>query len=87
MIYRIVIRPKQEKYLLRLTDADYDAITDNLEKLSEMPRPRSAIKLVGSALWRIRVGNFRIVYSIDDDNAIIRIVKVARRNEDTYKGL
>ena len=87
MTYTIVIRPKAEKYLLRLNEADYDAITDNLEMLSGTPRPRSAIKLVASSLWRLRVRNYRIVCSIDDDRASITIVRVVRRSEDTYKGL
>lgn len=87
MTYTVIIRPKTEKYFLRLSDHDYDAITGSLKSLSEMPRPRSAIKLVGSSLWRVRVREFRIIYSIDDNQGIIRVVKVSRRSEDTYKGL
>jgi mRNA-degrading endonuclease RelE of RelBE toxin-antitoxin system len=87
MTYAVIIRPKVEKYLLHLSDPDYDAVTDSLESLSHTPRPRSAIKLEGSMLWRVRVRQLRIFYSIDDEQGVVRVVKIARRSEDTYKGL
>jgi len=87
MIYAVVIKPKVEKYLLHLSDHDYDAVTDSLESLSHTPRPRSSKKLEGSLLWRVRVRQFRIIYSIDDEQGIITVVRVVRRSEDTYKDL
>ncbi|MBI4233701.1 MAG: type II toxin-antitoxin system RelE/ParE family toxin, partial [Chloroflexi bacterium] len=44
-------------------------------------------KLAESGLWRVRVGQYRIVYAIDDRFQLVTTVKVARRREDTYKGL
>ncbi|MBE0480464.1 MAG: type II toxin-antitoxin system RelE/ParE family toxin [Dehalococcoidia bacterium] len=49
-------------------------------------RPRVK-KLADSGLWRIRIGRYRIVYAIDDKDQQIIIVKVARRKEDTDRGL
>ena len=44
-------------------------------------------KLADSGLWRIRIGQYRVVYAIDDEVQQIIIVKVARRKEDAYKGV
>jgi len=55
--------------------------------LGENPRPPGCRKLVGAAsLWRLRVGDWRIVYEIDDVRCIIEIRIVAHRRE-VYRGL
>jgi len=49
------------------------------------PRSASAAKLSGSDFWRVRVGDFRIVYAIDDTHRTVIVVRVARRSESTYR--
>jgi mRNA interferase RelE/StbE len=49
------------------------------------PRPPGAAKLAGTDLWRLRVGDLRIVYVIEDDAVVI--LRVARRSESTYRRL
>jgi mRNA interferase RelE/StbE len=49
------------------------------------PRPPGAIKLADTAFWRVRIGDHRIVYLIDDTAGVVVVLKVARRSESTYR--
>jgi mRNA-degrading endonuclease RelE of RelBE toxin-antitoxin system len=49
------------------------------------PRPPGAVALAGSPFWRLRVGEVRIVYGIDEAEHRIVVLRVARRNESTYR--
>ena len=49
------------------------------------PRPSGAVKLVGTEFWRVRVGDLRIIYLVDDPAGLVVVVKVARRSESTYR--
>jgi mRNA interferase RelE/StbE len=54
--------------------------------LSENPRPRGVMKMKGSKEgYRIRVGNFRVIYEVYDDENKVVISHVLRRNETTYR--
>jgi mRNA interferase RelE/StbE len=51
------------------------------------PRPPGSAKLVGSDFWRLRVGDLRVIYAIDDDARLVVVLRVARRSESTYRRL
>jgi mRNA interferase RelE/StbE len=70
-----------------LSERDYEIVAKTISTLEENPRPPRVKKLADSGLWRIRVGQYRIVYAIDDETRVVTLVRVARRREDTYKGL
>jgi mRNA-degrading endonuclease RelE of RelBE toxin-antitoxin system len=53
--------------------------------LARDPRPPGSASLAGGPFWRLRVGDIRIVYGIDDGASRIVILRVARRNESTYR--
>jgi mRNA interferase RelE/StbE len=54
---------------------------------ANQPRPPGAVKLAGTDnLWRIRIGGFRVVYVIADEELVITVVRVANRRE-VYRGL
>jgi len=55
-----------------------------VEDLGDDPRPPGTKKLSGSPLWRIRVGDVRVIYSVWDAQQLVVITRVARRNESTY---
>lgn len=59
---------------------------DAIEHLSENPRPIGSLKIEDDA-YRIRVGSWRIIYSIADREREILILRIARRSESTYKDL
>jgi len=85
--YKVIVRPVAEKFILRLNESDYGAVVERLRSLSEEPRPPAVKKLTSTSLWRLRVRDFRIVYSVDDKERVVSILRIARRSEDTYKGL
>jgi mRNA interferase RelE/StbE len=85
--YQVELRRVAKKQLDRLTGKDYEAIAEAISSLKQEPRPRRVEKLAESGLWRIRVGQYRVIYNIDDDELLVTVVRVARRAEDTYKRL
>ena len=87
MSYKVIVRPVAEKFILRLNESDYGAIVERLRSLAEEPRPLAVRKLASTPLWRLRVRDFRIVYSVDDKESAVTVVRVARRAEDTYRRL
>ena len=57
-------------------------ILTRIEALSENPRPRGCKKLQGSSqLWRIRVGEYRVIYAIDDNQQVVDIIVIRHRSE------
>jgi len=85
--YEVRLRRAAQKELDFLSAKDYRAVARVIDSLEKNPRPHKVKKLADSGLWRIRLGRYRIVYAIDDDNKLVIIVRVARRKEDTYKGI
>jgi mRNA interferase RelE/StbE len=85
--YEVRLRRIAQNGLDALPGRDYEAVGEAIGTLEKDPRPPRAKKLAGSGLWRIRVGQYRIVYGIDDRAQLVTIVRVVRRQEDTYKGL
>ena len=84
MKYIIIIKRKAEKELLGLQRIDVIKIREVINRLAENPRPHGSKKLSGSINeYRLRVGNFRILYTVNDTIITICIFKVAHRKE-TY---
>ena len=87
MNYDVRLRREAQKNLDRLRGKGYEVVFETILSLRNNPRPESVKKLKDSGLWRIRVGDFRIVYAIDDSTDSVIVVRVTRRSEDTYKRL
>jgi mRNA interferase RelE/StbE len=85
-VYKLLIKPSAGKELTRLgRRADRQRIVQRIEALADDPRPRGAEKLVGyTDRYRVRQGNYRIVYLLDDRRQEVTIFKVADR-KDVYK--
>jgi mRNA interferase RelE/StbE len=82
--YKILIKNSAAKELARLPKKDVQRITSKIKSLSADPRPHGCEKLSAHERYRIRQGNYRIVYSIEDDQLIIYVIKIAHRSE-VYK--
>ena len=82
--YKIQIRKSAEQEIESLPQKDRIRIVEKILTLSEDPRPRSAIKLSGEEKYRIRQGNYRILYEILDQLVTVIVVRVAHRRE-VYK--
>lgn len=74
-----------ERELDRVPEPDFSRVTAALLKLEVNPRPAGCLKLRGLAGWRIRVGDWRVIYAVNDADAIVTIVAVKRCREDTYR--
>jgi mRNA interferase RelE/StbE len=79
--YKIFIKKSATRELEGLAKIDLRKVLERIETLGENPRPAGAEKLAGVELWRIRQGNYRIVYSIEEDTLTVWIVKVGHRRE------
>ncbi|HET7476342.1 MAG TPA: type II toxin-antitoxin system RelE/ParE family toxin [Dermatophilaceae bacterium] len=81
MAYEVRLTTTAAKALLSLTRAEQVRITKRTNALAENPRPAGAVKLTGSDGWRIRVGDYRVVYLIADTVRVVTITRVAHRRE------
>ena len=80
--YEIVFAHSARKELQSLSRNVVRRILEKVESLTSDPRPSGCKKLRGhSSLWRIRVGEYRVIYSVDDDNLIIDVSVIRHRNE------
>jgi mRNA interferase RelE/StbE len=84
-MYRLLITASAEKDLRKLPDSLFRRINTQILALRDDPRPAGVVKLSGSLTgWRIRVGDYRIVFQIDDEARSITIVRV-RHRRDVYR--
>lgn len=82
---KVVFHPDVLKQLQRLPRDAFETALQTIIGLAEAPRPTGAKKLVGPHNdWRVRFGRYRIVYQIDDTDAVVSIFVVAKRS-DAYR--
>ena len=80
--YRIAFKSSAEKELLGLPREIVSRILPRIESLGLNPRPRGAKKLRGAKdLWRIRAGDYRAIYAIDDGRCEVTVMRIAHRRE------
>ncbi|MBS0183963.1 MAG: type II toxin-antitoxin system RelE/ParE family toxin [Nitrospira sp.] len=80
--YSIVITRSAEKELRAIPSGDLKRVVDRIRGLAQQPRPSGCEKLSGeSERYRIRQGDYRIVYSIDDTARLVAVVKIGHRRE------
>ncbi len=82
-MYQLKLTSRAQRQLDKLPAEDLERIVAALQQLGDSPRPSGAKKLRGS-IYRIRVGDWRIIYAILDKDNLIIVGKIARRAEDTY---
>ncbi len=83
--YSVEIKPSAQKELDALDDPLFARIDRKILALSDNPRPTGCKKLRGYRdLWRIRAGDRRVVYIIDDDAKIVTVTRIAHRR-DVYE--
>jgi mRNA interferase RelE/StbE len=85
-VYSVNFAPRTESQLKKIPKNIRDQIFDRIEKLKVNPRPENIEPLRGAdiGLFRIRQGDYRIVYSIQDQKLMVLIVRVVHRKE-VYK--
>jgi mRNA interferase RelE/StbE len=82
--YKIFFKKSVEKDFSSIPKKDLKKILDRIEALGENPRPQGCEKLTGLQRYRLRQGRYRILYSIQDDELTVWVVKVGHR-KDIYR--
>lgn len=83
--YELRIKSSVSKDLRGVPKADVRRILERIESLRDDPRPHGCEKLSAQERYRLRQGDYRIIYSVDDDAVIVEVVKVGHRR-DVYRG-
>lgn len=79
--YRLVILRQAKKELDKLDSQMRIRVMRRVNALAAEPRPAGVIRLAGTdELWRVRVGAYRILYGIRDDELVVKVVRVAHRS-------
>jgi len=79
--YSLRFRASVAKDLRNIPKRDVTRILRRIERLTDDPRPRGCEKLSGQECYRVRQGQYRILYEIKDDILIVTVVKVRHRRE------
>jgi mRNA interferase RelE/StbE len=80
--YRVALTASAEKELTKLPGDMVARIVPRLENLASNPRPAGCKKLSGGDVeWRIRVGDYRAVYTIDDARRLVEVTRIRHRGE------
>lgn len=82
--YTITLSKTAEKQLDKLSDHIAEPILEAIENLQENPRPNGCKKLKGRDGYRIRIGNYRVIYDIFDQQLIVDVITIGHR-KDIYE--
>lgn len=83
--YKVELAPAAQRQLRRLPPGDAARLRGPILALAIEPRPPGTTKLAGTEFWRLRIGDLRLIYLIDDAARVVVVLKVARRSESTYR--
>lgn len=89
MTYRVEVSRRVQKAMARLPRKDQARIIVVLKSLAEEPRPPGCrlVKAAPKGTYRIRVGSYRVIYTVLDTDQAVVVARVAKRDESTYRGL
>jgi len=81
-VYEVYLERRAERDLKRVSSDDFHRIISSIKALTQEPRPDGCRKITGSKSdWRIRIGEYRVIYEIDDKARVIRVMRVRHRRE------
>jgi mRNA interferase RelE/StbE len=83
--HRVELAPTAQRQLRRLPPGDAARLRGPILALALDPRPPGTVKLAGTDFWRLRVGDLRVIYVVDDAASLVVVLRVARRSESTYR--
>ena len=79
--YEIRLHPDAARAYRRLHGKLRDRIRNAIDRLGDSPRPTGVVKLAGLDDFRVRVGDYRVVYSVDDRKRLVIVARIAHRRE------
>jgi mRNA interferase RelE/StbE len=81
-VYEVYLEAAAERDLRKLSKEIFHRIIPRIQALAENPRPQGCRKLAGSdSDWRIRIGDYRVIYEIDDVGKAVRVFRIRHRRE------
>ena len=83
-MYELQILRRAQRSLARLPEREYERVRDAIRTLADEPRPPGCRKLTGRDGWRIRIGQYRVIYEIDDAARIVTVLDIGHRR-DVYR--
>jgi mRNA interferase RelE/StbE len=81
MNYQVLVFPRAQKSLARLEKPIFERVRDALAGLAQDPRPPGCKKLIDRNGWRIRVGDYRVIYEIDDPKRVVTVLHIGHRSD------
>ena len=81
MSYQVLILRRAQKELADLPKVEYARVRDAVGALADDPRPAGCKKLVGREGWRIRSGDYRVIYEIDDAEEKVTVLHIGHRRD------
>jgi mRNA interferase RelE/StbE len=85
--YKVIFKPSVEKDLRSLPQSVVTRIFRRIDALKDTPFPRQSVKLAGAEqLYRVRIGDYRVIYGVDKDNRQV-IIHYVRHRRDVYRQL
>jgi mRNA interferase RelE/StbE len=79
--YRLQIKPSAAKEIEALPKKDRPRVVARIQELATNPRPPGCEKLSGHELYRVRQGNYRILYTVHDADLLVVVIKIGHRRE------
>lgn len=81
MKFAIQIKRNAQKALAKIHSNDQQKIIDTIYQLADIPFPSGCKKLKGKEAWRIRIGNYRVIYEIENHELLIFVIEIGHRQE------
>ena len=81
MSYALAFKPSAEKELRKLSRDIIPRVVEAIQGLGDQPRPVGCVKLTHSESWRIRVGDYRVIYDINDRGKQVIVLHIGHRRE------
>jgi mRNA interferase RelE/StbE len=81
-VYEILLERRAEKDLKKLPSVLFQRIIEKIQSLAENPKPQGSRKITGSKNdWRIRIGDYRAIYEINEREKRVKIMRIRHRRE------
>jgi mRNA interferase RelE/StbE len=79
--YSVVVKRSAERELRAVPQRDLGRVVTRIRRLADDPRPPGSEKLSGEDRYRLRQGDYRVVYAVDDEQRLVEIVRIGHRRD------
>ena len=86
MAYRVRIEKQASKSLEKLDVVVQKRVVEVIRSLTDNPRPPGSKKMKNRDGWRVRVGDYRVIYGINDETSLVSVAKIGHRREVYREG-